>query len=105
MLAFIADQEGKFGRPFNRFTDTSALNAVDLSFKYVFHVGLYRRLSRVGREAMKSAFLITDPEIAHYVKLHEILTDHSPLSVAMFAEYESAAKWLGVSVELLTPKR
>lgn len=105
ILAFVADQEGKFGRPFNRFTDTSALDAVDLSFKYIFHVALYRRLSRVGRETVKSAFLVTDPEIAHYIKLHEILTDHSPLEVDMFEKHEAAAKWLGVPAELLMPKK
>ena len=105
ILAFVADQEGKFGRPFNRFTDTSALDAVDLSFKYIFHVALYRRLSRVGRETVKSAFLVTDPEIAHYIKLHAILTDHSPLQVAMFEEHAAAAKWLSVPVELLTPQK
>ncbi len=101
ILTFIAEQEGKFGRQFNRFTDMSALNAVDLTFKYVFHVALYRRLSRAGREVVKSAFLVTDPEIAHYVKLHAVMTDYSPLKVAMFEEREAAAKWLGVSIEIL----
>ena len=101
ILPFLADQENKLGRPFERFTDMSALNAVDLSFKYVFHVALYRRLSRVGREKVKSAFLATDPEIARYIKLHAIMTDHSPLKVAMFKEYEAAAKWLGVPVKSL----
>lgn len=101
ILTFVADQENKLGRPFNRFTDMSALNGVDLNFKYVFHVALYRRLSRAGRETVKSAFLVTDPEIGHYIKLHAIMTDHSPLKVAMFEELEAAAKWLSVPVERL----
>jgi len=105
LLAFIADREGKLSQPFNRFTDTSALDAVDLSFKYVFNVALHRRLSQAGREPIKSAFLVTDPAIAHYVKLHALMTDHSPLKVAMFAEREAAAKWLGVPVEILTPQK
>jgi hypothetical protein len=102
ILVFVADQESRLGRPFDRFTDMSALNAVDLSFKYVFHVALYRRLSRAGREVVKSAFLVADPEIAHYIKLHAILTDHSPLKVAMFEEREAAANWLDVPIEILT---
>ncbi len=102
ILAFIGDQEGKFGRPFDRFTDMSALKAVNLSFKYVFHFALYRRLSRAGRETVKSAFLVTDPKVARYVKLHALMTDHSPLQVAMFEEYQAAATWLGVPIELLT---
>src|SRR5204862_5818014 len=101
IIAFLGDREGKVGSPFNRFTDMSALNAVDLNFKYVFHVALFRRLSRVGREVVKSAFLVTDPESAHYIKLHAIMTDHSPLKVAMFKEVEAAAKWLGVPVARL----
>jgi hypothetical protein len=105
ILAFVADQEGKFGRPFNRFTDMSTLKAVDLSFKYVFHVALYRRLSRAGREVVKSAFLVTDPEIARYIKLHAIMTDHSPLKVVMFKKAEAAAKWLGVPVEKLQAQK
>ena len=101
ILVFLGEQENKLGRPFDRFTDMSALNGVDLSFNYVFHVALYRRLSRAGREVVKSAFLVTDPEIAHYIELHAIMTDHSPLKVAMFEEAEAAAQWLGVPVEKL----
>jgi len=103
ILTFVVDQESKLGRPFDRFTDMSALDAVDLTFRYVFHVALYRRLSRTGREVVKSAFLVPDPEIGRYIQLHAILTDHSPLKVAMFDEVEAAAKWLGVPVaKLLT---
>jgi hypothetical protein len=34
ILIFVVEQERKFGRPFNRFTDMSALEAVELSFKW-----------------------------------------------------------------------
>jgi hypothetical protein len=101
ILMFVGDQEGKLGRSFNRFTDMSALSAVDLSFRYVFHVALYRRLSRVGRETVKSAFLVRDPTLSRYVKLHALMTDHSPLEVAIFEKYEAAARCLGVPLELL----
>jgi hypothetical protein len=104
ILAFVTEQETKFGRSFNRFTDLSALDAVDLTFKYVFQVALYRRLSRQGQETIKSAFFVTNPEAAHYVRLHAVLTDHSPLKVALFKERAAAAKWLGVSAELLEVK-
>jgi hypothetical protein len=101
ILAFVVAQEGKFGRPFNRFTDTTALGAVDLTFKYVFQFALYRRLSRVGREVVKSAFLVTAPEVDRYIRLHALVTNHSPLQVSIFSEPEAAAKWLGVPVEIL----
>ena len=101
ILAFVVLQEGRYGRSFNRFTDLSRLDAVDLTFKYVFHFALYRRLSRIGREPLKSAILVRAPEVARYVKLHALVTDRSPLKVRMFKEYGPAAKWLEVSVHLL----
>jgi len=104
ILAFLAAQEGRFGRPFDRFTDLSLLDAVDLTFKYVFHFALYRRLSRVGRETLKSAILAPRPDAARYSKLHALMTDRSPLKVKIFKDYESAAKWLEVSVEVLQVK-
>ena len=36
-------------------------------------------LSRTDCKTAKSAFLVADLEITHYIKLHTILTDHSPL--------------------------
>jgi hypothetical protein len=44
---------------------------------------------------------VTDPEMARYIKVHALMTDHSPLQVAMFKERAAAAEWLGVSIELL----
>jgi hypothetical protein len=101
ILAFLAAQEGRFGRPFNRFTDLSLLDGVALTFKYVFHFALYRRLSRLGRETLKSAIFATAPEVLRHVKLHALVTDRSPLQVKIFKDYDTTAKWLGVSVELL----
>jgi hypothetical protein len=103
ILTFVVAQEKQFGRPFNRFTDTSGLEAIHLTFKYVFHIALYRRLSRVGQPVVKSAFFVTDPEVRRYLKLHAIMTDHSPLQVRLFKEPVAAARWLGVSPQLLAP--
>ena len=88
-------------KPFNRFCDLSAVESFHLTFRYVFHVALHRRLSYAGRGPIKSAFYVTHPEAAHLVKIHALLTEHSPLNVEMFEEREAAAKWLGVPVETL----
>ena len=101
LIAFIRDVEAKSDASELRFIDTTALTAVDLNFRYVFHVALYRRMSRIGRSLIKSAFLIQDPEFEHYFKLHALLTDHSPLQVRLFKKEEAAAKWLKVSLESL----
>jgi len=101
VISFLGHTEAVSRRPFNRFTDLSAQEAAELSFKYIFHVSLYRRLSCAGRPPVKSAFLVTTPEAAHLVKIHVMMTDHSPLQVEMFEERDAAAKWLGVPVEAL----
>jgi hypothetical protein len=86
----------------NRFSDLSALDAVDLNFDFVFHVALGRRLSAAPRSVVKSAFYLTRPASTHYVKLHAMLTDYSLLHVALFTDRAAAAKWLGVPIEALS---
>ena len=103
IIAFIRDEEAKSDLNDLRFIDTTALTVVELNFRYVFHVAVYRRLSRRRRPSLKSAFLIKDQAFAHYFKLHALLTDHSPLQVRLFEEEEAAAKWLSVPSESLRP--
>jgi hypothetical protein len=102
IVAFIETAERRTTKPFNRFTDTSALDMVDLNFKFVFHVALFRRLSATPKPPVKSAFYVTSKATAHYAKLHAMLTDHSPLDVSLFTDRVAAAKWLGVPVDALT---
>ena len=102
MVEFIEAVEKRNSKPLNRFVDLSALDAVDLNFKFVFHVALGRRLSAAPRPAVKSAFYVTSPDTTHYAKLHAMLTDHSPLHVALFTDCAAAAKWLGVPLEALS---
>ena len=101
IIAFIRDEEAKLDANKLRFIDTTDLKAVDLNFRYVFHVALYRRISRRGRSEIRSAFLVQDPGFTHYFKLHALLTDHSSLHARLFDKAEAAAEWLGVPVESL----
>jgi hypothetical protein len=84
VLVDLIRRETMATKPFNRFSDLSAIESFHLTFKYVFHVALYRRLSYAGREPIKSAFYVTHPEAAHLVRIHALMTDHSPLEVEMF---------------------
>ena len=102
VLVDLQRREAAAAKPFNRFSDLSLVESFHLSFKYVFHVALYRRLSYAGRNPVKSAFYVTHPQAAHIVRIHALMTDRSPLNVEMFEEREAAAKWLGVPVESLT---
>jgi hypothetical protein len=102
IVAFIEAVEKRNRQSLNRFSDLSALDAVDLNFEFVFHVALCRRLSVAPKSAVKSAFYVTSPATTHYIKLHAMLTDHSPLHVALFTDCAAAAKWLGVPFEALS---
>jgi hypothetical protein len=105
VIVFIGEQEAMSKNPFLRFADLTAIDTVELNFKYVFHIALYRRLTYATHPATKAAFLVTEEEAAHFVKLHAMLTDHSALKVAEFKEIQAAAKWLGVPCELLEMPR
>jgi len=81
ILADLVRREATAVKPFNRFCDLSAVESFHLTFKYVFHFALHRRLSYAGREPVKSAFYVTRPQAAQIVKIHALLTDFSPLDV------------------------
>jgi hypothetical protein len=102
IVEFIEYVEKRNNKPLNRFADLSTLDAVDLNFDFVFHVALGRRLSAAPKLPVKSAFYVTSEVTTHYAKLHAVLTDYSPLHVALFTDRVAAAKWLGVPLEALS---
>jgi hypothetical protein len=103
IISVIEDIEANTQEPFNRFSDTSKIDEVELNFRYVIHVSLYRRLSHAGRPPVKSAILATDSTIIHYARMLALLTQGSSIKVRVFGEREEAAQWLGVPLDLLTP--
>lgn len=104
VIGVLEDLETKLKEPFNRFSDTSETDGVDLNYRYVIQVSLYRVLSYADRPSVKSAILATDCTIGHYFQLHAIITEDSPINVRIFQEREDAAKWLGVPIKRLAPK-
>ena len=104
IVGIIGDLESKLQEPFNRFLDTSGHDEIELNFRYVIQISLYRVLSYGDRPPVKSAILATDSTIGHYFQLHAIITEDSPINVRIFQKREDAAKWLGVPIERLAPK-
>ena len=98
---FLEKVEDQAAKPFHRFTDLSKLDALDIEFKSIIRISLHRRLTYGQQAPIKSAFYVTSPAAARVVKVHVLLTDHSPLVVKMFQELAPAAKWLDVSINLL----
>lgn len=101
VVRVLGDLEFSLKEPFNRFSDTTEAEEVDLNFQYVIHISLYRRLSYSGRPPIKSAILATDQTAIHYARIHALLTQGSPIKVRVFAKPDEAAEWLGVPVEVL----
>src|SRR5215831_18105916 len=101
IVSIIGELEAKLQEPFNRFFDTLGHNEVELNFRYVIQISLYRVLSYGDRPPVKSATLATDTTITHYCQLHAIITKDSPIRVRIFQAREDAAKWLGVPLERL----
>jgi len=101
VLRVLEDLEAKLKEPFNRFSDTSAIDRVELNYRYVIQVSLHRVLTYADRPPVKSAILATDSTIGHYFQLHAIITEGSPINVRIFQRREDAAKWLGVPIERL----
>ena len=104
IVTIIGDLEAKLQEPFNRFFDTLGHDEVELNFRHVIQISLYRVLSYGDRPPVKSAILATDSTIAHYCQLHAIITEESPINVRIFQKQEDVAKWLGVPIERLAPK-
>jgi len=103
IATFIAGVEATSETPFNRFTDTTLLDAIDLSFDYTFHIALSRRMCCAGHPKVKSAFLVKWGKSDHQAKLYALLTERSSLDVKLFEELGAAAKWLDVPIALLQP--
>src|SRR5262249_32860875 len=101
IVGIIGELETKLQEPFNRFFDTLGHDEVELNFRYVIQISLYRVLSYGDRPPVKSAILATDSTIVHYCQLHAIITQDSPIKVRIFQQREDAAKWLGVPLERL----
>jgi hypothetical protein len=104
IISVLGELEITLKEPFNRFSDTVAADAVDLNFKYIISVSLYRRRFYGNRPPIKSAILATDSTLIHYGKVHALLTQGSPINVHVFQDRKEAAQWLGVPVERLTAK-
>jgi len=101
VVSVLADLEAEMKVPFDRYADTLEADEVELNFRYIIHVSLYRRLTYSGRPPVKSAILATDSTIIHYAKLHALITQGSPINVQIFRERLAAAQWLGVPTERL----
>ena len=104
IVSLIGELEFTLKKPFNRFLDTVAADAIDLDSDYIRRVSLYRRRFYGNRPAIKTAILATDSTMADYGRLHASLTQGSPINFRVFQGRKEAAQWPGVPIELLAAK-
>jgi CheY-like chemotaxis protein len=100
IVTYLGELELRREKPFNRLTDARRAEAIELNFRFIFRVSLYRRLAYRG-PPIQSAILAGDPGIIRYAKTHALLTQGSALNVRLFEQPDEAAKWLDVPVDLL----
>ena len=98
-IAYLEGAEDQTKHPFSRFTDLTRADLSDLTFSQILRLSLHRRLRYGSRPKVKSAFLVTNEEAMRIIKIHALMTGHSPIQVRIFENVAEAAKWLGVSVE------
>jgi len=102
VVAALGQLEMELHEPFNRFTDSTGVSAVDINYEYVFTVALYRRFAYATRPPIKSAVLATDPTLVDYARLHALVMRGSSIEVRVFPDDRLAvAQWLGAPVELI----
>src|SRR6476469_6268113 len=101
IIAYLDDLELRQETPFNRFIDNQEVEAIDVNYRYIITISLYRRVAYRG-PAIKSAILASDPAIARYARLHAVLTQGSAIKVRLFEKREDVAEWLGVPLGLLS---
>jgi len=100
IVAHLDELELRQEKPFNRFIDSLEADAIDVNYRYIITVSLYRRVAYTG-PAVKSAILVNDPAMARYYRLHAVLTQASAIKVRLFEKREDVAEWLEVPLGLL----
>jgi CheY-like chemotaxis protein len=101
IVAYLGELELRREKPFNRLIDGRQADSVELNFRFIFRISLFRRLSYRG-PPIQSAIVATDPALIRYAKTHALLTQGSALSIRLFEQPDAAAKWLEVPIDLLT---
>jgi len=106
IVAVLNELEVELQGPFNRFSDTSGVDEIDLNYEYIIGVSTYRRLAYAHHPPIKSAMLAINPTLIDYANLQRLVTAGSPIEVRVFPDDRlEIAQWLGVPPELVTAER
>jgi hypothetical protein len=101
IISVVGELEFTSKKPFTRFPDAVAGDAVDLNLECIRRVSLYRRRFYGNRPVIKTVIPATDASMADFGQLPASLTQGSPIQVGVFQARKEPAPWLGVAVELV----
>ena len=100
IVDFMESEEKIVGEPFDRFTDLSRLNRMNLSLDHVFELAKRRKKGYHGPK-VKSAFYAVRLISITIARMYQELMQESEIEVGVFRDRATAAEWLGVSPERL----
>lgn len=99
--ACVEAEEAAAPEPFDRFTDLSGVEGIQVSFPDIEELAHNRIESYHGRR-VKSAIFAPSQLAFGVARMYEQLMRRSPIDVGVFSRLESAAAWLGLPMESLT---
>lgn len=105
IISTLEEVEDEAEEAFDRFTDLSQLDQVEVNFDFIFRLSLHRRAFYSGRPPIKSAFYVEDRATAELALCHAVVTAESPLQVKVCLRKTDAAEWLDVSLSDLEVDR
>jgi hypothetical protein len=105
ILAFIEGKEESELEPFNRFTDFSKLDEIQLKFGHMFNLASRRRMSTANRSSVKSAFFSNTVVGFGIARMYETLMEGSTIQVRVFRDLTAIAEWLSVPKAILNDEK
>ena len=101
IVAFVETEERTESEPFNRFTDLSNLEAIQIRFGHVFEIAQQRRKAVEHKPPVKSAIYAHSMVGFGVARMYETLMEPSTIDVRAFCNLADVVRWLEVPAELL----
>lgn len=98
VVTLLEWEEGAEEMPFDRFTDFSGLERIQLKIGHMFQIAAHRSLAF---ESVKSSFYATTVVGLGIARMYEALMKEAYIEVRAFGDRAMAADWLGVPEEIL----
>jgi len=103
IVEFVEVHEERLERGADRFCDLTGLDGIDLLSSDIHRLADRRRWFNPNNIQVKSAFLATDPLTIGIARMYEQILNSPRIEVRVWVDLQSAAEWLGVQPDRLTP--